>query len=590
MVSLACRRKGKAVEQRMRRTSTKMASSIAAYRLHMSGRSKLVQFLQKVDIVFHRRVGTTAVAAHADPPAKDEAGEKDGRLSFYAVQAQRQEEAERSVLINCPHRTNEKKILKFLSLHGDIKKCFTYESYGMHAVVEFASQDSVSSLLDGASIPSNNHESMVPYKSRLMTLRGLTEVTSQQSSEQNHPQTAIPINELIQRLSREESIDQQIVSLTEAYQLTEENSRLRFLVCSLLKDIAAAYFPECSIKPFGSSVNGFGKLGCDLDMFLDLDGISGRNLKMRKSGLTLEYQMKRASSERSATQNILSVIGECVDQFGPGCVGVQKILNARCPLVRFAHQPSGFQCDLTANNRVAMKSSELLYLYGQLDSRVRHLVFTVRCWARAHGVTSNIPGAWITNFSLTVMVVFFLQGRSPSILPTLDRLRELAGPADKSVIEGNDCTFVSDFDRIQLQSNTETLEKLLCEFFEFYASFAFSKKSINIRKGKEQNKPEASALHIQNPFETALNVSKNVNHAQLERFVALCKESAWLLQRGDAVAPKGGRAPSPWGLATLLLPSQVTGVKSRKKRKMEPASERIKGLLESLKNKKQPNS
>lgn len=75
-------------------------------------------------------------------------------------------------------------------------------------------------------------------------------------------------------------IDRQITSLTEAYQLTEENSRLRFLVCSLLKDIAAAYFPECTIKPFGSSVNGFGKLGCDLDMFLDLDGITGRNVKM----------------------------------------------------------------------------------------------------------------------------------------------------------------------------------------------------------------------------------------------------------------------------------------------------------------------
>lgn len=75
-------------------------------------------------------------------------------------------------------------------------------------------------------------------------------------------------------------IDQQITSLRDVYQLTEENSRLRFLVCSLLKDIAAAYFPECTIKPFGSSVNGFGKLGCDLDMFLDLDGISGRNATM----------------------------------------------------------------------------------------------------------------------------------------------------------------------------------------------------------------------------------------------------------------------------------------------------------------------
>ncbi|XP_037549771.1 poly(A) RNA polymerase, mitochondrial [Nematolebias whitei] len=248
-----------------------------------------------------------------------------------------------------------------------------------------------------------------------------------------------------------------MVSLTKAFQLTEENSRLRFLVCSLLKDIAVAYFPECTIRPFGSSVNGFGKLGCDLDMFLDLDSISGRNVKMPKSGFSLEYQMKRVNSERAITQSVLSVIGECVDQFGPGCVGVQKILNARCPLVRFSHQPSGFQCDLTANNRVAMKSTELLYLYGGLDTRVRSLVFTIRCWARSHGITSSIPGAWITNFSLTVMVLFFLQKRSPPVIPTLDHLRDLAGPEDKSMIEGSDCTFVSDFSKIQLQSNMETL-------------------------------------------------------------------------------------------------------------------------------------
>ncbi|XP_022609781.1 poly(A) RNA polymerase, mitochondrial [Seriola dumerili] len=562
-----------------------MASSIAVCRLHMRGRGRLVKCLQKVDTFLHRSIGTNVVAAQSEATRKDESDEKekDGRKSLYVVQAERQEQAERSVLISCNSRTNEKKFLKHLSRHGDIKKHFFYESYGMYAVVEFANQESVASLLEEAAIPSVSHESMVPFKSRLLSLRNVGSVVSpnQQPGHQCQPQTTIPINELIQRLSREESIDQQITSLTEAYQLTEENSRLRFLVCSLLKDIAAAYFPECNIKPFGSSVNGFGKLGCDLDMFLDLDGISGRNVKMPKSGLCLEYQMKRANSERAVTQSILSVIGECVDQFGPGCAGVQKILNARCPLVRFAHQPSGFQCDLTTNNRVAMKSTELLYLYGELDPRVRFLVFTVRCWARAHGVTSSIPGAWITNFSLTVMVLFFLQRRSSPIIPTLDHLRDLAGPTDKSVIEGNDCTFVSDFSKIQLRSNTETLEQLLCGFFEFYAAFPFGMKSINIRKGKEQNKPEVAPLHIQNPFENSLNVSKNVNATQLDRFVALCQESTWLLQKSETNTP----TPTPWGLASLLLPLQVAGIKSRKKRRREPASERIKSLLESLKNK-----
>ncbi|KAI3355056.1 hypothetical protein L3Q82_017937 [Scortum barcoo] len=588
-----------------------MASSLAVCRLHMRGRGSLVKCLRRVDTFLHRHTGSNAVAAPGETLRKDESGitcikkcihsiveyfllavEKDRRKSLYAVQTERQEQARRSVLISCPARTNEKKFLKYLSRHGDIKNYFFYESYGVYAVVEFANQESVASLLEGTDVPSISHESMVPFKSRLLSLKNLGSVDSpkQQLGKQCQSQTTPPINELIQRLSKEESIDQQVTSLTEAYQLTEENSRLRFLVCSLLSDIAAAYFPESIIKPFGSSVNGFGKLGCDLDMFLDLDGITGKRANMPQSDLSLEYQMKRANSERAVTQSILSVIGECVDQFGPGCVGVQKILNARCPLVRFAHQPSGFQCDLTANNRVAMKSTELLYLYGELDPRVRCLVFTVRCWARAHGITSSIPGAWITNFSLTIMVLFFLQKRSPPIIPTLNHLRDLAGPADQSVIEGNDCTFVSDFSKIQLQNNTETLEQLLREFFDFYATFAFSKMSINIRKGKEQNKPEVAMLHIQNPFETSLNVSKNVNASQLERFVALCQESSWLFQQSETNTPrggKGGNTSTPWGLAAILLPSQVSGVKSRKRRKREPASERIKSLLESLKSNSQ---
>ncbi|KAM4606241.1 poly(A) RNA polymerase, mitochondrial [Polymixia lowei] len=565
-----------------------MASSIGMCRLHMRGRGSLSKCFQTIDMCLQRNVGTNVAAAQSEALKKEETEQKDGIKSFYAVQAERQEQAERSVLISCHSKTNGKKILKYLSRHGDIKKCFFYESYGTYAVVEFANQESLASLYEGTSIPSINHESVVPFKSRLLSLRSLgpADPPNNQSGPQYQPQTTIPIHQLIQRLSREDSIDQQVTSLTEAYQLTEENTCLRFLVCSLLKDIAAAYFPECTIRPFGSSVNGFGKLGCDLDMFLDLDSISGRNIKKPKAGLSLEYQMKRVNSERAVTQSILSVIGECVDQFGPGCVGVQKILNARCPLVRFAHQPSGFQCDLTANNRVAMKSTELLYLYGALDRRVRYLVFAVRCWARAHGITSSIPGAWISNFSLTVMVLFFLQRRSTPIIPTLDHLQGLAGPADKTVIEGNDCTFVSDFSQIQLQSNTETLEQLLHEFFDFYSTFAFSRMSINIRKGKEQNKPEVSPLHIQNPFEPSLNVSKNVNVTQLDRFVALCQESSWLLQQSETNAPGAGAgktAPTPWGLAALLLPSQAAGVKGRKKRKREPASERIKSLLDSLK-------
>ncbi|XP_076014507.1 poly(A) RNA polymerase, mitochondrial [Genypterus blacodes] len=570
-----------------------MGIMTAISRLHMRGRrGSLLTCPHKFDTCL-QSIGTD-VAAEVQAPGKDEAEAKNGRKSLHTVHKEGQEQADRSVLISCQGRTTDKKFLKYLSRHGDVQKYFYYESFGTYAVVEFASQESVASLLEEAAVPSFVHEAVLPFKSRLLSLKSLSvsDLQSPQSRQRSQTQTSMPINELVQRLSREETIDRQMTALTEACQLTEENVRLRFLVCSLLKDIANVFFSECAIRPFGSSVNGFGKLGCDLDMFLDLNGINGHNAKTPKSGFSLEYQMKQSSSERLVTQSILSVIGTCVDQFVPGCVGVQKILKARCPLVGFTHQPSGLQCDLTTNNGVAMKSTELLYLYGELDPRVRCLVFTVRSWARTLNITSSIPGAWISNFSLTIMVLFFLQRRSPPIIPTLDQLRDLAGPGDECTVEGHDCTFVSDWSKIPPQSNTETLEQLLGEFFDFYATFSFSTMSINIRKGKEQHKPETSPLYIQNPFETSLNVSKNVNVTLLQRFVTLCQESSWLLQQSKTNGPIGGTkgsSPAPWGLASLLLPSQVARMKARKKRRSETTGARVKSLIESLNSKNQPN-
>ncbi|XP_029410641.1 poly(A) RNA polymerase, mitochondrial isoform X2 [Nannospalax galili] len=377
-------------------------------------------------------------------------------------------------------------------------------------------------------------------------------------------------------------MDDQLNTLLKAFQLTEENIKLRYLTCSLIEDIAAAYFPSCVVWPFGSSVNSFGKLGCDLDMFLDLDEIEKCDVHKNVGNFLMEFQVKNVPSGRIATQKILSVIGECLDHFGPGCVGVQKILNARCPLVRFSHQASGFQCDLTTNNRIALKSSELLYIYGSLDSRVRALVFSLRFWARAHSLTSSIPGAWITNFSLTVMVIFFLQRRSPPILPTLDSLKSLADAEDRCVIEGSNCTFIQDLNKIKPSGNTETLELLLKEFFEYFGNFSFNKNSINIRQGKEQNKPDSSPLHIQNPFEPSLNISKNVSQSQLQKLVDLARESAWILQQEDRHQPSPS-SKRPWGLTTLLIPTAGSKFLPKKKRK-KPVSERVKSLLESIKD------
>ncbi|XP_063005228.1 poly(A) RNA polymerase, mitochondrial [Melospiza melodia melodia] len=532
----------------------------------------------------HARLGRSGAAAQ---PAAEEPGEdaevSTRRKTFAEVQAERLNQAERTVLIKCPSRLNEKKLLQYLSSHGNVKSHFFFENRGISALIEFSEKSSIASLQDAVGIPSASEHHVVPFKSRLFTFTLKNPVSQHLEETPLHlsPQSHIPVKNLIEKLCLADSISSQMYILLDEYQLTEENIRLRFLACSLVRDFARAYFPDSTVKPFGSSVNTFGKLGSDVDMFLDFRDTGKHATKMKKGPFEMEYQMKRLPSERLATQRILSVIGDCLDNFGPGCANVQKILNARCPLVKFSHQPTGFQCDLSVSNSIAIRSSELLYIYGCLDSRVRALVFTIRCWARVHGLTNSAPGTWITNFSLTMMVMFFLQRRSPPIIPTLDQLKELAGEKDKHIIGGYDCSFVSDLRKIKPTKNTETLDVLLSEFFEYFGNFDFRKNSINLRKGKEVNKPESSPLYIWNPFEQDLNISKNVNQPQLEKFIAMARESAWILQKEDNTQQMINK--EPWGLAALLIPFGKNNSSKMKNRMKGIGSETIRSLLDSLK-------
>ena len=71
--------------------------------------------------------------------------------------------------------------------------------------------------------------------------------------------------------------------------------------------------------------------------------------------------------------------------------------------------------------------STLLWQYGALDPRVRPLAFAIRRWASTAGLTNPHPGRWVTNFPLTLMVLFFLQQRNVKVLPSLKYLVGSAG-------------------------------------------------------------------------------------------------------------------------------------------------------------------
>ena len=70
-----------------------------------------------------------------------------------------------------------------------------------------------------------------------------------------------------------------------------------------------------------------------------------------KDGYKLSYDPLSAQSERVAAQSTLFTLASFLEKQVPHCMSVSRILQAKCPLVKFRHHATGLSCDLTADNR-----------------------------------------------------------------------------------------------------------------------------------------------------------------------------------------------------------------------------------------------
>lgn len=63
----------------------------------------------------------------------------------------------------------------------------------------------------------------------------------------------------------------QISLLYSATKLDDLGVRLRYITAHQVEATVSGLFPRAKVHLFGSSVNGFGRQGCDLDLVLQLD-------------------------------------------------------------------------------------------------------------------------------------------------------------------------------------------------------------------------------------------------------------------------------------------------------------------------------
>ncbi|KAH8286664.1 hypothetical protein KR018_006491, partial [Drosophila ironensis] len=503
-----------------------------------------------------------------------------GRRGYEEVVAEQQSLARRSIVVQVSSEKSYPELYNYCSRFGAIlgahHYCVRQEEALHYVLLEFAQPEEAAAAI-GCGV-GNGDLSGVPVRSPFLWFRAAGGKRSAKlatsSAADLPPLQALDGNRQLESRQLQDllrgaaGIEEQVQLLHEHTRLNGLGVRLRFLAALQVEQALAGMFPAARALPFGSSVNGFGRMGCDLDLILRFDSdTGGGQVGEAPEPSRLVYHTKEnLSNGRSQTQRHMEFFGDMLHLFLPGVCHVRRILQARVPIIKYHHEHLHLEVDLSMSNLTGFYMSELLYMFGELDPRVRPLTFSIRRWAQSCGLTNPSPGRWISNFSLTCLVMFFLQQLRQPILPTIGALTKAAQPSDARVTEdGINCTFGRDLERIGFRSrNQSSLSELLLQFFEFYSQFDFHNRAISLNEGRTLQKPDHSAMYIVNPLEQLLNVSKNVSMEECERLRIEVRNAAWVLESEvesaalpgasgeDGEAERQERQEHSWGLLNLF--------------------------------------
>ena len=447
----------------------------------------------------------------------------------------RQEQARRSVLVQVAGPNSALDLASYChekfgpveSLHyfnNKFSKNFTH-----FFIVNFCDSSTVKTILTSAqhSVSDGISASPVPVYSPFLWLQG-GNVSKNLKQFKSVPVDYGKNDISEQKIQNISDISEQMYQLWKMYNMTDTSLRLRFLVCRQVELAISGMFPHAQVLPFGSAINGFGTCSSDQDMVLDLD------LDRKPDHQRLVFHAKGAvyGGDRAQVQRYCEELASIIQSFLPGCQDVQKILNARVPIIKYTHELAGLECDLSMSSSSGLHMSCLLHLWGHMDWRVRPLVASVRRWAKSVGLVKEMrPTPLFTNFTITMLVVCYLQ--HIQMLPSYSVLSDNATEEDSyQCKDGVICDFLHNINNQKEQFNKcynspISLSELLQGFFEYYALYDFSKNVLcpitGTSKLKTRRWTNSSSLDLINPLEPNLNVSYNVNAKSVEKFKEQCR-------------------------------------------------------------------
>lgn len=265
----------------------------------------------------------------------------------------RQSEARRSIVVHVQSENSYNDLYQYCSQFGPVSNAFHYRcAFGKHRiVVEYEAEASATealkkSVFDGPHIPAISR--FLWFRaSKTKLLVSIPDIPAPPLAAIDGTQAVTP-ETLKETLLKQNNINEQINELYQHTRINELGTRLRFLAALQIEDSVKGIFPQARVFPFGSSVNGFGKFGSDLDVILHRSSIY-KDSSADDRRLCFHTRADEVN-DRSVEQRQLQVMNEILCNILPGIVQVNAIMFARVPIIKFEHQFLGLEVDLSTSN------------------------------------------------------------------------------------------------------------------------------------------------------------------------------------------------------------------------------------------------
>jgi hypothetical protein len=220
-------------------------------------------------------------------------------------------------------------------------------------------------------------------------------------------------------------------------------------------------------------------------------------------------------------------------------------------------------CDVCVGGINALLNTALLKFYGQVDPRVRPLVFAVKYWAKQRGINDSVNGTlssygeWrrcemLRSFLVcsrpravgyTLLLIFYLQSQYAEMqLPAVHAVFQHLQSQTKisALLERLHSFPVMELPSTFGTSEMNSVGALLAGFFDFYANrFNVEDEVVSIRTGRALSKttkwshPASWRLSIEDPFELAHDIGRVIFHRKGQELVLSEFQRASNLLSGD---------------------------------------------------------